>query len=119
MQFLSVLFVFSSVCLTACQATDEKASTYPDGDTDQFLTTETSTDTATETSTTVTETETDTQTDMDADGDGFSESEGDCDDSSALIYPGAEELCDGQWNDCELVESSTLPPEETDDDGDG
>ena len=37
----------------------------------------------------------------DMDCDGYSESEGDCDDSSALVYPGATEIpYDGRDNDC-------------------
>ncbi|MFT4976675.1 MAG: hypothetical protein ACI8S6_002580 [Myxococcota bacterium] len=37
----------------------------------------------------------------DSDGDGLSSADGDCDDSDATVYPGAEELCDGQDNDCD------------------
>ncbi|MFC1890527.1 putative metal-binding motif-containing protein, partial [Thermodesulfobacteriota bacterium] len=36
----------------------------------------------------------------DDDSDGFMVCEGDCDDTSALIYPGADEVCDGLDNDC-------------------
>ena len=39
----------------------------------------------------------------------------DCDDDDATVYPTAEELCDGQLNDCEGSELST----ESDEDGDG
>ena len=35
----------------------------------------------------------------DGDGDGFEAPE-DCDDSSAEVYPGADEICDGVDNDC-------------------
>jgi len=37
----------------------------------------------------------------DADGDGFTVEEGDCNDSDWWSYPGAEEYCDGQDNDCD------------------
>ena len=39
--------------------------------------------------------------DVDGDGDGLTEFDGDCDDSDATIYPGADELCDGLDNDCD------------------
>lgn len=38
---------------------------------------------------------------VDNDGDGVSEAQGDCDDSSAAVYPGAPETCDGLNNDCD------------------
>ena len=51
---------------------------------------------------------------VDDDGDGYSECTGDCDDGNALTYPGADEICDTQDNDCDgLVDE--LP----DADGDG
>ncbi len=40
----------------------------------------------------------------------------DCDDFDNTVYPGAPELCDGQINDCN---STTLPNDEIDNDGDG
>ncbi len=40
----------------------------------------------------------------------------DCDDTDGSLFSGAPELCDGLINDCD---SSTLPSDETDDDGDG
>lgn len=40
---------------------------------------------------------------------------GDCDDMQPRTYPFAEELCDGEDNDC----NGALPEKETDDDGDG
>ncbi len=51
----------------------------------------------------------------DADGDGFSPATGDCDDSRADVFPGAEELCDGLDNDC----SGAPGPDEADADSDG
>ena len=39
----------------------------------------------------------------------------DCDDTDATIYPSAEEICDGQDNDCD----SNLPSDEVDNDTDG
>ena len=39
----------------------------------------------------------------------------DCNDSYAAAYPGAEEICDGQDNDCDGI----VPVDETDVDGDG
>ncbi len=50
----------------------------------------------------------------DDDGDGVSSCDGDCDDDDASRWPGAEEVCDGLDDDCDLV----LPPEEQDVDGD-
>ncbi len=51
----------------------------------------------------------------DADHDGWTTCDDDCDDNDDDIYPGAEELCDGDLNDCD----GTLPVDEVDDDGDG
>jgi hypothetical protein len=52
----------------------------------------------------------------DNDGDGFSECDADCNDQSALIHPGALEICDGLDNDCDGV----VPAVESQDvDGDG
>lgn len=39
----------------------------------------------------------------DADGDGWRLQDGDCDDSDAAVYPGAEELCDEVDQDCDGV----------------
>lgn len=52
----------------------------------------------------------------DADGDGYSEEDGDCDDTSADIYPGAEDIPnDGIDQDCDGSDSNGL----TDADSDG
>lgn len=61
--------------------------------------------------------------DDDLDGDGYPLAE-DCDDDDPTVHPGAEELCDGQLNDCDATdaaeaEASAVPDDETDDDGDG
>ena len=44
----------------------------------------------------------------------------DCDDYDDAVYPSADEVCDGQYNDCSnnYVETSA-PEDELDDDGDG
>ncbi len=38
----------------------------------------------------------------------YSDRGGDCDDSDSTIYPGAEELCDGEDSDCDGVEESGI-----------
>ena len=45
----------------------------------------------------------------------------DCNDTSSFVYPGAIEVCDGQFNNCDSPSFSTTgaPVNETDDDGDG
>ena len=43
--------------------------------------------------------------DVDDDGDGQTENQGDCDDSNAEIYTGADETCDGVDNNCSGDES--------------
>ena len=43
--------------------------------------------------------DTDTVEVLDADGDGY-DAEDDCDDADPLVFPGAEEVCDGVDNDC-------------------
>ena len=57
---------------------------------------------------------------VDADGDGYLEHE-DCDDEDPTVYPGAEELCDGEDNDCDggVDEGLSSAPYYMDRDGDG
>ena len=45
----------------------------------------------------------------------------DCNDTSSFVYPGAIEVCDGQFNNCDSPSFSATgaPVTETDDDGDG
>ena len=38
---------------------------------------------------------------IDDDEDGYTENQGDCDDASAEVFPGAEDVCDGISNDCD------------------
>lgn len=51
----------------------------------------------------------------DSDGDGHTIGEGDCHDDDPLVYPGAEERCDGVDNDCDRDIDEGFP----DDDDDG
>jgi hypothetical protein len=56
---------------------------------------------------------------FDVDGDGSSSSE-DCDDTDPLIYPGADEVCDGRDNDCDgEADEGLLSIFFVDSDGDG
>jgi hypothetical protein len=59
--------------------------------------------------------------DCDDDKDGYTENQGDCDDTKAEIYPGAEEVCDdGIDQDCSGADMTCAPdPDDTDDDKDG
>ena len=52
---------------------------------------------------------------VDSDGDGFSPADGDCNDSNENVYPGAEEICDGEDSDCDNI----IPNIEDDRDVDG
>jgi len=54
-------------------------------------------------------------------GDATVEAGGDCDDFDDVVYPGAEEVCDGQYNDCDdsLYDALDIPSDEDDGDGDG
>jgi subtilisin family serine protease len=57
-----------------------------------------------------------TCTDADSDGHYAVDCGGDdCDDTSAVVRPGAAEICDGRDNNCDTI----LPPNELDADGDG
>ena len=38
---------------------------------------------------------------VDNDDDGYTENQGDCDDTNAEVFPGAEDVCDGISNDCD------------------
>lgn len=51
---------------------------------------------------------------VDADDDGFDATQ-DCDDADGTVFPGADELCDGQLNDCD----GALLDDELDGDADG
>ena len=53
----------------------------------------------------------------DEDGDGYTESQGDCDDNSATVYPGADEICsDGIDQNCD---GTDIDCKDIDEDGDG
>ncbi len=55
--------------------------------------------------------------DVDDDGDGYAESDGDCDDGDPGVHPGAEEVANGEDDDCDGEVDE--PPDPVDDDGDG
>ena len=56
----------------------------------------------------------------DGDGDGMLNCEGDCDDSNALVYPNAIEICDGIDNDCDgVIDGGAETEYFVDSDGDG
>ncbi|MBM75932.1 MAG: hypothetical protein CMK59_11075 [Proteobacteria bacterium] len=58
---------------------------------------------------------------IDADVDGYTSCNGDCDDYDPNSYPNAEEVCDGQYNNCSspLYSAIGAPLTEIDNDGDG
>lgn len=55
----------------------------------------------------------------DADADGYTAGTQDCNDQNPAIHPGAEELCDGQDNDCNGAIDERTTPAYQDEDGDG
>ncbi|MDP2315278.1 MAG: MopE-related protein [Pseudomonadota bacterium] len=56
----------------------------------------------------------------DPDSDGFTVAEGDCDDTDADVFPGADELCNGLDDDCDSeVDEGTYTAWYADADGDG
>ncbi len=58
--------------------------------------------------------------DDEEDGDGYSPSDGDCNDTDATVFPGAEERCDGIDNDCDgEIDVGLRVPFYQDADGDG
>ena len=52
---------------------------------------------------------------------GYIATPGDCDDADITVYPGASELCDGQYNNCSdaAYDAGAAPANETDNDADG
>ncbi len=56
-----------------------------------------------------------TSNDLDCNDTGEASTDTDCDGTDGTVYTGANELCDGQINDCD---TSSLPTDESDDDSD-
>jgi hypothetical protein len=50
----------------------------------------------------------------DEDGDGWSTTDGDCDDTDATVYPGADELCNGEDDNCNDAVDETFPDSDYD-----
>ena len=51
---------------------------------------------------------------------GYIATPGDCDDADITVYPGASELCDGQYNNCsDAAYDASAAANETDNDADG
>ena len=109
MRILTAVGLFS--LLVACPE-EPKEGTSPDSSNDTALPDTALPDTALP----------DTGTSIDNDGDTYSAAE-DCNDHDADIHPGAEELCDGQDNDCDGSIDEGVPVDATawyaDADGDG
>ena len=57
---------------------------------------------------------------VDDDGDGYTEAENDCDDQNPDVHPGADELCNGENDDCdEFIDEDPVDPTSWYYDGDG
>ncbi len=108
MRALSFL-VFVTPLAAACgQGADEAKPGHRNG-----TRTDTATDTATDTGATAGDTA--EPIDTDTDGDGVTVEAGDCDDTDATIFPGAEEvLDDGIDQDCNGLDTITCPDEDPD-----
>jgi hypothetical protein len=57
--------------------------------------------------------------DTDQDGDGFTVADGDCDDTDALVFPGATEVQNGHDDDCDGAADTGFADADLDGDGDG
>lgn len=58
--------------------------------------------------------------DVDQDGDGYTPAQGDCDDASDLVFPGAEERCNGIDDNCDgVIDDGVQVTYYLDSDGDG
>jgi hypothetical protein len=110
---LSLLLMLSFAC-TKGELPVEDSGLEADTDTDADADSDTDTDADADTDAdTDTDTDADTDVENDADNDGFTTEEGDCDDSDASVYPGAEDT----WYDG--VDSDCAGDSDYDADGDG